>query len=101
MAGFRGKAVRTQSAFRHRLQKLPSTDSTRCKKALGGRKRDAEAGPAKRRGTGRDAAVVKHDDLLHQCQTQAGAASLRREERLKDTRASRGLDARAVVVDAD
>ena len=56
------------------------------------RQRDPQAGAAERRRTGDNAAVVEHDDLLHQREAEAGAAALGREERLEHALAGGWLD---------
>src|SRR5919109_1146630 len=65
------------------------------------RQHDLEARAAGRRSTYRHSAVVEHDDFLNERETEAGPASLRREERPEDALPKRRRDARPIVVDRD
>src|SRR6185436_1505374 len=66
---------------------------------LGNRQCHVKRGAAAWRRCDVDAAVVGHDDLLHQRETETGAGLLGREERTEDLLASLGRDPWTVVTD--
>src|SRR5205814_4023476 len=72
-----------------------------CVVALANWQEHLQAGPAERRRPGGHAAVVEHDDFLHEREPEARAVPLRREERTEHAIARRGLDTGPVVVDGD
>src|SRR5262249_33902843 len=86
---------------RHDATGAPARTDPRERRLLRQRQHHREPRASAGFGLHGHAAVVGHDDLLHQRQPEARAVRARGDERTEDALGDRGIDPRAVVDDGD